>query len=502
MTFDLQKNINNYDFNELLLKNSKKYIGQENIKNYVEKYGEQSLLEFVEAFWENPSKSIKELKKEYNITNNIGYSDIIKAFPNNTYVEFLKKCWDINVGIDDIVKSYAMEYNKIQKLFVPLIYKVEDLFCPECLESNVFLIESDVSEVKNGIYEFRCSECLNINIENRLLDRKKMQLEKEIRAKRYNEFILNIEVAKNKLSEIKCPRCQSEDFDIFTFEEDRTYEIACKCCGFHWDNIEQLNTEYEDWKQRAAMMIAIRAKEKGLIEEKLKEKSIKDINFVFEKTISEEECYDVIGNMMKSARNGEHEWWVEIFGNIKSCSRAELILFIKIAELCSESNNITTWSNNTTGEKLELLCYSPEEPIVFVLLEKSGFLNTRKILRKLMDKNLIACCEEGNYIHITSLIVENLGIIKELLRPQNIVQEIRYLIFKKNNFSCYHCGETGRPLKIAYLDINKNQNDLNSMVPICDICYGDVTENELLIDGTITHNEFIEDGDSTVAWDF
>lgn len=502
MVFDLANNIKDYDFNELLLTNSKKYLEQRGIKNYINKHGKQGLLEFVEEFWENPSKSLIELKEKYNIANNIGYSDIIKAFPNNTYAEFLKSCWDTNVEIDDIVKLYAMEYNKIQKLFLPLIYKTGDLFCPECLESNVFLIESNVNEVKSGIYEFKCSKCLKINIENKLLDKEEIQLEKEIRTKRYNEFILDTEVVKNKLLEIKCPKCQSEDFDFLISKEEKTYEIICKYCRVHWDDIAQLNIEYENWKQRAAMMIAIKAREESLIEEKLKEKSIENIKLVSEEIISETECYDAVSSMMESAKKGGHDWWVEIFNNIKRASRTEVVLLIEIAKLCSESNNKTTWSNNITGEKLELISYLPKEPIIFVLLEKTGFLNIRKVLRKLINKKLIVCCEEGNYIHISNLIIENLGIIKELLRPQDIVPEIRYLIFRKNNFTCYHCGETGRPLRIGYLDINKNINDLNSMVPICDICFDDITENELLIDGTITHQEFIKDNHKTVAWDF
>ncbi|HZK27709.1 MAG TPA: hypothetical protein VFD00_09275 [Thermoclostridium sp.] len=308
------------------------------------KYNEEGFYNFVEEFWNNPSVSMIKLKKKHGIPNTISFSDIVKAYSNSTYIEFLNKCWDPGVGIDEIIREYGINYDKTEKLFFPLTLKVENTFCPNCLENSIFEIVGEINRVKKGIYSFRCSRCFTLCNENELLDETSAELEKQERAKKYNNFVSDMEYIKNKISEVKCPNCQSEDFDLSVWKDEMTYEITCKNCAFRWDNIEQLIEQFENWKQRAAMMIAIRAREKSLIEEKLKDKSIENINFVSEEIVTKERCYGAIAHMIKESGKGEHEWWCDVFNRIRSCNRPELILLIKIAELCG--SNLVIWCMN------------------------------------------------------------------------------------------------------------------------------------------------------------
>jgi hypothetical protein len=90
----------------------------------------------------------------------------------------------------------------------------------------------------------------------------------------------------------------------------------------------------------------------------------------------------------------------------------------------------------------------------------------RKILRDLMKKNLVACGEETNFIDIPMSLIENIDKIRRLLTSQSIRNDIKYVVFKRDNYTCFHCGENGRPLKIAYLTAEKNENHLDKLVPV------------------------------------
>lgn len=98
-------------------------------------------------------------------------------------------------------------------------------------------------------------------------------------------------------------------------------------------------------------------------------------------------------------------------------------------------------------------------------------------------------------------MAKNVDKINYLIRPQKISNEIFDWVKKRESYRCYNCGTDGRELKLAFLSTSKSITDLNNLVAICDYCYDDVTENEVLIDGTIVRN--IEDqSDECISWRF
>lgn len=141
-----------------------------------------------------------------------------------------------------------------------------------------------------------------------------------------------------------------------------------------------------------------------------------------------------------------------------------------------------------------MFLYMPKDPVVYDLINKTKIIVVRQMLRRLMKRNFIVVSEEGNYILIPEILINNLEAIEKLITVANDENKnIKYLIFQRQDFTCMTCGETGRPLKIAYLTSDKNINDLGSMVALCDQCYELMTKNEILIDGNITFEvDFLE----------
>lgn len=483
---------------------SQELNARQDIINYIQKNNANNLHDFSTSFWENPSQSISKLKNKYNISNSISAYDIIRAHNCDKYLEFLSDCWNFDVSINKIVEKYLIPYNKIESLMLPIFFNLQDSYCPECLASNIYVIDSSIKDVKNDDIDFYCAKCNSkLHDIKELLSKdecEKRLSEIENIKKEFNEYIESIDL---KLKNIKCYKCQSP-LKICTDDSNYTYKLECTKCGNIIENIETAESKYKDWKKRAAMMITIKAKEQELIEKKLGSKKPTDILIKSEDIIKEEESAQALGHFYEIQNKELLEAWKDVFQIVKSCNRLSKLVLLNILELCKERNFITTWVFKATNDKFDVYRLTFEdEPVVINLYNKIGIVMLRKELRKLIEKGLIAVDEEKNYIDVMPILVDNIEIIRSLLNPQEDINDhIRYLIFERYKFTCQRCGETGRPLKLAYLTLDKNKHDINLMTCLCDNCFEDVTENEILIDGTISFEVYEEKKNSIVSWEF
>lgn len=487
-----------YNFEDILSNLYKDFMSDTTIIKYLSNSTEDNFKNFAEEFWSNPAIST-QLKKKHNIPNNISYSNIIKAYPTHYYIDFLKQVWNADHPINDLISTYCLPYKMINNLLIPIIYENKNCFCPNCLDSNKFFVTWD--DVRYNNLYMHCTNCESQV--KKFISSQEAESEMSIRLEKGQVFKEQISIVTSTLIDIKCPRCQENSFEVVEFKRTYKYAINCKKCNKSWDSIENLNSEYDKWKKRAAMMIAIRNKELELIEKALKNKKPMELLFPKEDIIRENEFFNSIDSIFNIIYESPELYWASIFKQIKSSSRSEKMILVKLIELSKVNSKVTVLQNKPLKLEMKFMRYSFEEPLVAFLFEETHILHIRKVIRNLMSKNIIACCEETNLLYIHPIIIDNIEKISSLLKPQNgISLDIKYLILKKENYTCYNCGETCRPLKVAYLSTDKNLNNLDKMVVVCDFCYDDVTENEVIIDGTQTYSECEDNFSDFTSWNF
>lgn len=478
---DINKYIQDYDFNDYIKDFRMKFKEQKITEKYLKSYPEENFIKFSKDFWENPNVSIDELKEKYNISKQITYSDIIKSFPTDDYIKFLNMYYG-NSDIEDLVREFTIPHSRIEKIIIPIIICNEKTYCPMCF-NNLFEIEIQNKNNSNTIYRFKCKNCkIRINYSDLLASE---QMEQEIQriTKENAEFNDSMNLYEKALEDIKCPKCQ-EKLYLNRFSESYSYQIKCRKCRYSSNNIEKTIGEFQAWKQRAAMMIAIKAKEQELIEKALESKKEQDIIFNKEDIIQTEENKETLNFLQDTLDMDNIQIWGEIFKRIRSCNRLEKKVLSEVIELTKKEGEekILPFGKN----EIKLYAYMPKDPVVYNLINKTKIIVMRQILRKLIRNSFIIVSEEANYILIPELLVNNLEAIKNLMIAKDTNPQIRYLVFQRQNFTCMTCGETGRPLKIAYLTSDKNINDLDNLIALCDNCHEVATRNEILIDGTIT----------------
>lgn len=472
--FDLEGYIN-----EIIKEDSRKI---ESVKNYIDKNGTENMMNFSKAFWENPEVQISGLKKKFEITPNIGYSDILKGFPTNEYIGFLKDYYEDGLSIDNLSQKYKLDNKKINDLMININVKIEDCYCKECLH-NEFEVKFN-----DQLIILECHSCGNIMKYDNTYSLREMEKEKEARDKILDEYYNEMERIKEQLNDIKCPRCQNQlrlSYDIKNYK----YKIICDKCNYKSEDIEEAQRAYKIWKHKAAMMIAIKTKEDELIQKALESKSIDNVNFKFEEVITNDDFYGMLDGFMDNSEDLSNDFkdTVRLKKLFKSCTRLErnlLIYIINIAE--KEKKDI-----NLEGIAFKHIIY--EKPLVAEIIEETGIIVVRKTLKSLMEKFLIAVNEEENYILIPEIIASNLKLIESCNEIQKIEPSLKFITMNRQNYRCYTCGEDGRSLKVAYLTMNKNTLNLDEMVALCDDCYDVYTKNEILIDGLIS--SFINEED-------
>jgi len=482
--------IENYDLTNEIKMFRESLIASGVLDRYFKKNTMDDLYSFSKGFWENPTQSIKKLKDKYKLPVNISYRDIIKGFETPNYIEFLTSYYKHDSDIQILSEKFCIPYDRANELIINIRYESDEL-CPKCFHDKFYLNKVD------GKLELICDNC-NQHLEvDKLLDKKSALEIIKNRKKQLQEFKEYIDKIKYELNDIKCPSCQNE---LKIEENEFKYIIKCSKCSFQSNDIEKTKELYSLWKKRAAVMIRIRAKEEELLEKLLNYKSEDKVVVRKEDIITKEICNNAIEYIFDSSNTDDNELWKSYFSQIRKIKRLEKIILIDLLKQVKNENSIVnlTYAKKTIGMYL----YSPEEPIVSELIRITKIIVVRQVLRKLIDKNLMIINEKNNEVFVPKVLVKNIDLIIKLLEVQNINSQVRYLVFNRQKFSCYCCGETGRPLKIAYLDSSKNCNDLNSVIGICDECYEVVTQNEILIDATLVFGEDNNIQDESESWLF
>ena len=478
---ELNEYVKNYNFNRFFEENINKFKDRELVKKYLENNSEEAFKQFAEDFWKIPDESIEKLKNKNNISRQISYSDIIKAYPTKEYTELLIMYYKNN-SIEELVEKFKIPYNKIEKILAPLKFLEEDQYCPQCF-NNQFNIT--INEKQEGNYELECQGCNNIFDISSLLNEEEVDKEIEKKLEARGKFDKQIEQYEKELNDIKCPICQ-EKLKIYKYNKSNTYKIRCSKCEYISNDIFKTIELYNDWKKRAAMMIAIKAKEEELIEKALENKKEEDIIFLKEDSIKFQENNNTFDFFRENLELDNIHLWNEFLKQIKECNRLEKNLLYKLVELVDKKENKRYFGEKEKRVDVYAYFSNEENPIVYELMNITKILVIRQVLRKLINNHLVIASEEENYIAIPSIIVKNIDSIKNLLVVKDMNPNIRYLIFQRQNFTCMTCGETGRPLKIAYLTSDKDINNLNNLIALCDNCHEMMTRNDILVDGTIS----------------
>lgn len=452
----------------------------------------EDLYEFADEFWKNPMQSVKDLKDKYGITTNIGYSDIIKAFDVPIYINFLLDLYKGEYSKEELYELYNIPINRIEEVKIDIKYE-DNKYCPSCLD-NTHILRN-----RNNKLTTQCNNCGVYSEYDELLSIEEAAQRFEKRTMKIIEFNKEIEKINEQLEEIKCPRCQSK-LILYKDETNYTYTINCEKCRFISNDINNTIELYHQWRKRAAMMIRIKEKEDEIIENVLNSKDESDIIIKNEEIISQSFCKKSIEYIFNNSLKDDELVWREYFKIIRKCKRIEKIVLVTLLEECKRKNQLISLTYK--GQEVSTYEYSTDEPIVVKLMELTNIIVIRQVLKMIIERNLIIVDENSNNIFVPKILLDNIELIKGLLVQQNINSNIKYFIFEKQQFSCYTCGENGRPLKIAYLNSLKNTNDLSSMVGICDGCYDIVTKNEIIIDATIINEESKFNEDESLTWKF
>lgn len=327
---DINNYIQNYDFSNYIKCLKDDFKQRPNVERYLQNNLEENFRKFSEEFWENPNISIDLLKEKYNINRQIAYSDIIKIYSSNRYIEFLKSYYN-NVTIDNLIKEFAIPYNRIENLIIPVIISDSEKYCSNCF-NNSFEINVSINSSSQEKVTYRCQQCNRIQVYPELLTKEDADIKMAEDVKKRAEFDEEILKCESILGEIKCPKCQ-EKLYIDKLDNSFEYLIRCKKCNYVSNNIEETIEAFQSWKRRAAMMIAIKAKEQELIEKTLESKKEKDIIFVKEDIIENSENNKTLAFFQTTSKMDNIQLWREVLTRIKSCNRLEKILLSKIIKL-------------------------------------------------------------------------------------------------------------------------------------------------------------------------
>lgn len=316
-----------------------------------------------------------------------------------------------------------------------------------------------------------------------------------------SEFKMALDGMRQQLSNKICPKCKNGRPNIFDDEKlKHKYYIMCSYCSFKWECINEFISDDKQLRNLSHIKNEIIKTERIKIKNNIGSALHKNLNKIISKGSS---LIIKKGNRYTIEVAAENRFFLNnsdalIIGKVKLCGRAELLLLSKIAILCEEKGKEVSWSIPLKKENLtvRLIRYRTEKCVISELSELC-LLNIRAVLKSLINKGLVTCCEKSNFIDIHPAVIKNKDLIIKLLEYQDIPDEQKYKVFSHYKFKCVHCGEDKRSLNIAY--ISKDKSDPQSMIPICTFCYDSVTEDEILIDGTVT---IFETKDSLVSWQF
>ncbi|GFR36485.1 hypothetical protein [Thermobrachium celere] len=480
----ISKLIKNIDIIAILKEFKNNFINREGVKKYLEEYKEDNFEAFSKEFWVNPSIDIIELKDKYKINKKISFSDIIKAYPTKEYLDLLKIYYST-----ETIKNISLKFNipqyRIYNLSIPLEIKNIDKYCPECFNNSFNIIRNNKSIDINQQFNFICNNCETIRIYNQLLDKKEVnKIKEEIRINT-EKFKYEMQEVERMLKDIFCPICK-EQLYLQVNEKDYSYKIVCNKCSYKSISIIETKKEFEKIKSNIDLMENIKKSEEKLLVRILKGKnpykSIKSLEEHIVKLSNDinGQTYEFIGSVVEN----NIDLWGELYTNIKKLYRFEKYILYNICKIV-KNNGDCIRIKLTNEVYVEYYRYVSKEPIVCDLMEKTNIVILRKILINLMLNKLVIVAEDKNSIYIPKVLIDNISKIEKMLFEYNNLGAIKQLICQRQNYLCYKCGEDGRPFEIAFLSSDKNYNDLNSMIALCDNCYDLITDDGILIDISI-----------------
>lgn len=506
----IQTYISNYDFKESFRLNYEKLIANQ----YYEKNMTNIYIDFVDTFWRLEYVKVSQLKNDFKISGQLSYKYIIKAFRNKIFVDLLYDYWINLLDIFELAKKYKKFESYLEEIILNVYIDNSTIkennddrwVCPKCeknMDFNYFIIQRDNL---NNKFLLQCPNCREKYYDWSLLS--KLQQDKS-----YSKNILSIEEFDKKILDIDnrvkekyCPICKEQELGVIEYYIKQNYIIKCNNCDNFWESYVQFDIIHKEFQKKAAMMISIKEREEKLIRKKKQLANKNNLHFIKENLITQDENNNYI-KFIKEISKNRIKYWNYLYNNIKKCNQGEINLLKIIMEEFQDSNNVEELPIllNDNGQVITYLSkinYKTDEPIIEELKDKTKMLNIRNLIRNLIDKKLIGCSEEYNYILIDPIILKRKDKIYKSFQPQNIKAEIKYLVHKRNSYTCYNCGAEDKLLKIAYLNKEKNMNDLNSMVSLCNICFPQVTKDEIMIDGAITSLDLEYKKDDYISWQF
>lgn len=300
------------------------------------------------------------------------------------------------------------------------------------------------------------------------------------------DYIKAVSCYQNILDSRLCPKCGQGHLSILLDFEKQTTNVECNYCSLgKWINWETYTKEYnrnEKYKSYNKFMHKLKKDE-------FKNSLSKHISHVISKgedIITKKDYQDAILNnpisMISLYNNSD-----KIMHSLKLCSKSELTCLQAIINMgiSSSVENPVEIKGLKQSYTLKLCRITSIYPITYEVCKKSELPNAHGILTYLMSKGLISVNEEENYIviHPNLLFDSMLSTIDKLLVQEYVLsEEETYKVYQSNNFRCSNCGEAGMPLKVAFLT---KQKKFNSTVPVCSICYDSITENKVIIDGSL-----------------
>ena len=353
-----------FDFKEYLKSYKKIILEKSLIKDYIEEKGYENLRFFSEMFWDDTEYGVKELKEELNIPNNIGYIDILHLFPNDMYIELLNDIYMNKLSNQKIAKKYNLVKSKISDFMLNPICIVEEQYCPYCLKNQY---EIDLSQ-EDVIY--KCSSCHKRYSEEKFLSKNQVEKIRLEYQRKKVEFEAEINSISEDISQIKCPKCQ-KNLSLVYDDKNFIYEIRCTACKYCSNDYAATLRDYTLWQRRAAMMIAIRAKEEEMISKTLKTKEIEKSKFIHEEIITSVCMMSTIERGVGNNIWNEND--IQTFEKfkpiLKKCNRLEknlLIELIKIGQV--KGNRVEVWQSLFIQIKFENPLISEIIEITFLIL--------------------------------------------------------------------------------------------------------------------------------------
>lgn len=454
-------------------------MSKKDIKKYIETNDENNFVELSKEFWNNPNINSNELKAKYGINNKISFSGIIISYPTEEFFNFLNMYYTTKEDIKTVISKFNIPQNKINELVIPLQTTNYDRYCPNCY-NNSFNIKrifnnSDLIEQ----FVFICDKCNSVHKYLDLLNEQEFNKTLEELLTKINKFQNEINEIENKLKDVFCPQCQS-NLHLYVNDKYFSYDIKCNNCDYYSKDINKTINDFKLYRHKTDILENISIMENKLISNILEKKYLSNIKYITEDIITFIDNQETIEYMYVTLKNKE-DLWEKLYVNITNCIRLEKKILLEICNIVKNNGNIINLELDNKVN-VEFYKYVSDSPIVYDLIEKTKIIIIRKVLRKLMSFRLIIVVEDENYIYIPKIIIDNIDKLEKMLFTVNIDGAIKHLIYERQNYACFICGEDGRPLKIAFTSGIKNYNDLNNMIGLCDKCHEVMTEDDVLID--------------------